>query len=126
MATHVVVGKSDNGANTVIKEMARDGVEWSWTVPRVAHHNDDVLFYLLNPEGCFVAIGRLTSDATEGRSAQNHGRYLANVAHVRMLPRSVPRLEVVAGVPGWGWPKQPHTVTTVPDEHVDVLLNLLT
>lgn len=84
------------------------------------------VFYLLNPEGSFVAIGRLTSDAADGRSAQGDGKYVADIAEVRMLPRSVARLEVVAHVPGWGWPRQPHTATTVPDEHVDELLNLLT
>jgi len=125
-ATHVVVGKSANGPDKRIEELSRTDGEWGWTVPRVARAGDRILFYLLNPEGSFVATGRLVSDAAEGRSKEGDGKYVANVGEVRLLSCAVPRLEAVETVPGWGWPKQPHTATTVPAEHVNTLLNLLT
>jgi hypothetical protein len=125
MATHVVVGRSENLADKVIAELARVGDESGWTVPRVARSGDRVLFYLLNPEGSFVAAGVLLSDAVPGVSDQGDGAYVADVGQVAMLPRAVPRLEVVEKVPGWGWPRQPHTATTVPREHVPALMGAL-
>lgn len=122
---HVVVGRSENGAEEVLDNLARDGDEWGWTVPRVAEAGDHVLFYLLNPEGSFVATGVLKTDAVPGRSKEGDGRYVADIGEVKKLPRAVERLEVVDKVPGWGWPRQPHTATTVPEEHADRLLAVL-
>jgi hypothetical protein len=126
MATHVVVGRSDNRADEVIVRLAADGGDTLWTVPRVARAGDRVLFYLLNPEGSFVATGFLKTSADPGSSSEGDGAYVAEVAQVQMLPRAVPRLEVVGKVPSWGWPRQPHTATTVPVDQVAQLMGVLT
>lgn len=116
MAEHVLVGRSENGADRRIQELARSGESWGWTVPRVARAGDTAYFYLLNPEGCFVAIGRVMTDAVPGRSKEGDGNFVADVSHVQLLPSPVQRLEVVSLVPEWGWPRQPHTATTVPSD----------
>lgn len=105
--------------------MARTGDEWGWTVPRVARAGDEVFFYLLNPEGSFVAVGQVMSDPEPGTSKEGDGDFVADVGMVRMLPHPLPRLDVVDLVPAWGWPRQPHTATTVPQDQVSGLKGVL-
>ncbi len=118
MAVHVLVGNVANGADSELERLAATGDIAGWTVPRVARTGDDVVFYLLNPVGAFVAAGRLLTDARPGTSYQGDGKYLADVGDVRQLPGRVARLDMVRLVPGWGWPTQPHTATTVPHKHL--------
>jgi hypothetical protein len=125
IATHVVVGRPANGARDRIVDLAHTRGEWEWTVPRVAMAGDLVLFYLLNPDGQFVATGQLLSDAQPGSSKEGAGKYVADVGEVNMLAAPVARLDAVDRVSGWGWPRQPHTETTVPHEHIDALASLI-
>jgi hypothetical protein len=124
MATHVVVGRTRDGSLAEIEQAAREGGSIEKCVPGWASAGDTVLFYLLNPEGSFVATGRLASSADRRFDVER--KFFAEVTDVRLLPQPVRRLEVVAHVPGWGWPRQPHRTTTVPAEHEDELLGFLT
>lgn len=124
MTTHVVVGRTRDGSLAEVERAASDGRTIEKCVPGWARTGDTVLFYLLNPEGSFVAIGRLASSAERRLDVER--KFFAEVADVRFLPEPVRRLEVVAHVPGWGWPRQPHRTTTVPAEHEDELLRYLT
>jgi len=124
VATHVVVGRTRDGSAAEIDRLVRDGGSVEKCVPGWAEVGDTALFYLLNPEGSFVAIGTLASSAERRPGVER--KFFAEVTDVRLLPQPVRRLEVVAHVPGWGWPRQPHRTTTVPPEHEDELLQFLT
>src|SRR4051794_27263516 len=100
--THVVVGKSAKGADQVIRDLGQTSHQWGWTVPRVARSGDEVFFYLLNPEGSFVAMGQLLGDATPGTSKEGDGSFVADIGRVSMLPSAVSRLDIVDLVPDWG------------------------
>lgn len=125
MASHVLVGRSKNGADQRIEQLARSGERWGWTVPRVARAGDIAYFYLLNPEGCFVAAGRLITGAVPGTSKEGDGRFVADVGGVQVLPTPIERLQVVEVLPEWGWPRQPHTATTVPSDQEANLARVL-
>lgn len=114
MALHVAVGRIDEGALETLENAASTGEVLGWTVPRVAIAGDQVVFYILRPLGAFVAQGVLETNATPGESYEGHGEYLADIGGIRMLARPVERLVMAEAVPGWGWPRQPHTATTVP------------
>lgn len=121
MTTHVLVGNVKNGADVDLTALAANGDITGWSVPRVARAGDDAVFYLLNPVGAFVATGRVLTDAREGTSNEGDGKYIANVGDIALLGRPVARLRMVELVPGWGWPTQPHTATTVPSGHLPKL-----
>ena len=116
MAMHVVVGKPINKADELVAEFARTQDISRWVVPRVAQAGDDVVFYMLNPTGAFVATGRVASDPEPGTSDQGDGSYLSDISNITMLPKHIERLTMAAQVPGWGWPTQPHTATTIPSD----------
>ncbi len=123
MATHVVVGRTSDGSRAEIDRLVREGGSVDKCVPGWASAGDTALFYLLNPEGSFVAIGTLATSAERRPDVER--KFFAEVTDVRLLPQPVRRLEVVAHVPGWGWPTQPHRTTTVPAEYEDELLQFL-
>lgn len=123
MATHVVVGRTRDGSAAEIARLVRRGGTVEKCVPSWARAGDTALFYLLNPEGSFVAAGRLVSHAERRPDAQR--KFFAEVGGVHLLPEPVRRLEVVEHVPGWGWPRQPHRTTTVPAEVEEELLGFL-
>ena len=123
MATHVVVGRTRDGSAAEIERLVQRGGTAEKCVPGWARSGDTALFYLLNPEGSFVTVGRLVSDAERRPDVQR--KFFAEVTGVRLLPEPVRRLEVVEHVPAWGWPRQPHRTTTVPAEVEEELLDFL-
>ncbi|MFL6172587.1 MAG: hypothetical protein ACJ716_06805, partial [Marmoricola sp.] len=70
MATHVVVGRTRDGSAAEIAKLAQFGGTVDKCVPGWARAGDTALFYLLSPEGSFVAIGRLVSDAERRPSVE--------------------------------------------------------
>jgi hypothetical protein len=124
VATHVVVGRTRDGSRAEIERLVREGGSVEKCVPGWACAGDTALFYLLSPDGSFVAIGTLATSAERRPDVER--RFFAEITDVRLLPQPVRRLEVAAHVPGWGWPRQPHRTTTVPAEHEDELLGFLT
>ena len=123
MATHVVVGRARDGSAAEIARLAQRGGTVDKCVPGWARAGDAALFYLLNPEGSFVALGRLVSDAERRPGVER--KFFAEIADVEWIPEPVRRLEVVEHVPGWGWPRQPHRTTTVPPDVEEELLGFL-
>lgn len=114
MAMHVLVGKPEDAAEEDLRDLARSGGTAVWTVPRVAHQHDDVIFFMLNPRGAFVATGRLQDGARPGTSDRGKGNHVATVGSIKMLGSAVARLDMARLAQSWGWPRQPHTAATIP------------
>lgn len=125
MAVHVLVGKSENGAEKRLEWLAEHTETTGWTVPRSCAEGDTAVFYLLNLEGYFAAIGEVLTDAGPGESAQGAGKFISTIRDIRLLSDTTFRLDVVEEFLEWGWPRQPHTATTVPAAVADRLLDYL-
>lgn len=61
--------------------------------------------------GAFVAAGVVIKDAWQ----EAPRRYRARLDGLQMLPKPVMRREMLALVPGWGYPKMPGWKATVPE-----------
>lgn len=104
--------------------MARERRAEVWTVPGSARRGDDVLFYFTAPVSGFVATGRVQGDLEDAAVIGRTG-WMADVGEVVMLPVPVPRADVAAALPEWGWLRNARNRTTVPPELADRLLRSL-
>ena len=97
-----------------------------WTLDPRARKDDTVIFYIRSPLASFVAAGQVMDDDREDGSKYGwDGQVMGKVGEVAMLPGEVRLRDAAAAVPAWGYLRQPHRNTTVPDEHEAAFLRAL-
>jgi hypothetical protein len=101
-----------------LPRLAKSSGSTLWTLARGAKQDDTVIMYIKSPVASFVAAGRVMNDRrSDGAKHGWPGQVMGRVGDFAMLDQAVPLRVAAARVPGWGYLRQPHRNTTVPQEY---------
>lgn len=111
-----------------LEHLARTGDTDVWKVPMGAQVGDMALVYLIRPVSAIVAFATVLSDPVEANGAPNRAwgdGWYAELGGFGLFDEPITRDELLAEVPAWRWPVQPHTATLPRGEAAEQLMDHL-
>ena len=121
---HICFGSPDDHLDE-LEKVARtnDELGW-WTINQSALPGDQVVFYMVRPMSAFVATAVVMTEPWRNDDATSewYGHYVADMKHVKMLPRFIPLSEARERFPAWGFLRQPRRSILVPSAFAEDFL----
>ena len=107
-----------NRSKKQLEQMAADGREAFWYVPKLMATGDTALFYIDRPTSAIIAAGKTLSRP----KATKLKWYEAKVGKVRLLNAPIKLAELRAMFPDWAWLLRPRQFAYVTPERARALL----
>jgi len=97
-----------------LEQLALTGGTDLWKVPKGAQVGDVALVYLIRPVSAIVAFATVLTDPVEVNAAPDRDwgdGWYSELGGFGLFDEPITRDELLAEVPAWRWPVQPHTAT---------------
>ena len=121
-AMHIVVGSTTGFDDYLRYEIDTNG-HTTWPVPKQATPGDDVLFLIPAQHGSIRAKGTVLHPPV--KSSERQGKYQTEIGNLIELKEPISITTLQEAFPQWGYPTYARGYTTVPEELVDALQQML-